>query len=346
MKRNNIFSRLLILPFLLSQSREEITSENPFSLRPLVGGQAIIEGVMMRNGDVYGLAVRRQDASIVACRRKWHTFFPKFIRTFPLLRGFPILIDTIYNGVSALNRSAVLVENEECQKLSRWQLVLSMILALVMAIALFVVAPHLLSLVMFWLDVGGNVDGLSFHIWDGFYKMFIFFGYLWGISLMPEIHRVFCFHGAEHKTIHAFETVQEVSTASADEMSRFHPRCGTTFLLFVITLSIILHAICVPPLIALCMPLTEFAKHALTILFKILLILPISAVSYEIIKVAAKLKKGFGATLLQAPGLFLQRLTTREPDDEQLSVAVAALHIALDSEDRFCVKTVPYTIVS
>ena len=341
-----MFSRLLILPFLLSQSRDEIEPGNPFSYRPLVGGQAIIEGVMMRNGDVYGLAVRRQDASIVACRREWRSFFPKALRTIPFLRGFPILVETLYNGVGALNHSAMLAEDEESQKLSRWQLVLSTLLALMLAIVLFVIVPHLLSLGMFWLNVGGNVEGLSFHVWDGFYKVSIFFCYLWCISLMPEIRRVFCFHGAEHKTIHAFETLQEVSAASTRAMSRFHPRCGTTFLLFVITLSIILHAICVPPLIALCMPLTEFAKHALTIFFKILLIIPISAFSYEIIKAAAKLKKGFTATLLQAPGLFLQRLTTREPDEEQLAVAVAALHIALDSEDQHCVKSVPYTVVS
>jgi len=305
-----------------------------------------MEGVMMRNGDRYGLAVRRQDNSIVACRRPWIALFPKLFSHIPLIRGFPVLIETVYNGVAALNGSATLAEENEKEHLSRWQVIASMIFAFAMAIALFVLAPHLLSFVMYWLHVGGDVEGVTFHIWDGFYKLCIFFAYLKCITLMPEIRRVFCFHGAEHKTIHAFEKEKDVTATAALAMSRFHPRCGTTFLLFVITLSIILHAVCVPFLLSLWPPTSEVVKHLLTIILKVLLIIPISAVSYEAIKAAAKLKGGALATFFQSPGLFLQRLTTQEPNCEHVEVAVVALHVALDdSDDKECVKTVPYTIV-
>ena len=331
---------------LLSQSRDEIDERDPSSYRPLVGGQAVLEGVMMRNGDMYGVAVRRQDSSIVACRRPWITFFPAALTKIPCIRGFPVLVETLYNGVGALNRSAVMMGEVEGQEISRWQLVVSMIVAAILAMLLFVVAPHLLSFGMFWLQISGDVEGISFHLWDGFYKVLIFFGYLWSISLVPDIRRVFCFHGAEHKTIHAFEKEREVSAATTMTMSRFHPRCGTTFLLFVVTLSIIIHAVCVPFFISFFLSISEISKHIITILIKILLIIPISALSYEIIKGAAKLKTGLLAYILQTPGLFLQRLTTREPNQEQVEVALVALHVVLDTEDQKCVKYVPYTTIS
>ena len=345
LRRNKqLFLHSLAFPALISQSIDEIDPSAPASERPLVGGQAVMEGVMMRNGDVYGLAVRRQDGSVVACRRPWRTFFSSPFFKIPFVRGFPVLLETLANGIGALNRPAVLAEAEENEQLSRWQLVLSMIIAVVMACALFLLAPHFLSLLMFWLNAGGNVEGLSFHLWDGFYKVCIFMGYLWLISLLPEIQRVLCYHGAEHKTIHAFEQADEVSVSTVLPMSRLHPRCGTTFLLFVITISIILHAVCVPLLLMLVHPAGELSKHALSLLFKLMLIIPISTLSYELIRFAATLQGGLKARLLQAPGLVLQRLTTKEPDASQVEVAVASLHVALDPEDRHVVDACDYDL--
>mgnify|MGYP005897821133 FL=1 len=220
---------------------------------------------------------------------------------------------------------------------------LATILALVMAIALFVVAPHLLSLIMLWLHLGGDVEGLSFHLWDGFFKCCIFMGYIRLISYVPDIRRVFQYHGAEHKTIHAFESGDEVSAAGAARMSRLHPRCGTTFLLFVICISIILHAVLVPLLLMIYTPQSAVAKHALTIAFKLLLMVPISALAYELIRYAARMPDGFWATLLRAPGLALQRLTTYEPDEAQLDVAVVALREALGPDAGDNIRTAPYT---
>lgn len=304
-----------------------------------------MEGVMMRNGDVYGLAVRQADGSIRAQCLPWfsltrHTWLRK-----PFLRGFPILLETLVNGIKALNRSVEAVAEGQDEELSGWHLALTLALALLMAVGLFVVAPHLLSLVMLWLHLGGDVEGLSFHLWDGFFKCCIFMAYIRLISYVPDIRRVFQYHGAEHKTIHAFEAGGEVSARAAAGMSRLHPRCGTTFLLFVICISIILHAVLVPLLLMLFTPQSAVAKHALTIAFKLLLMVPISALAYELIRYAARLPDGSWATMLRAPGLALQRLTTYEPDERQLDVAVVALREALGPEAGENIRTVPYTAV-
>ena len=159
---------------------------------------------------------------------------------------------------------------------------------------------------------------------------------------MPEIRRVFQYHGAEHKVIHAFEAGGDVDAATAARMSRLHPRCGTTFLLFVISISIILHAVLVPLLLFIYCPEGAVAKQALTIVFKLLLMVPISALAYELIRYAARMPDGFMATLLRAPGLTLQRMTTAEPDERQLDVAVVALREALGAQAGDNIITAPY----
>ena len=168
--------------------------------------------------------------------------------------------------------------------------------------------------------------------------------YIRAISWVPDIRRVFQYHGAEHKTIHAFESGQTVDADFAARMSRLHPRCGTTFLLFVICISIVLHAVLVPLLLAYWSPEQAWLKHAGTLLFKIALIVPISALAYELIRFAARLDDGIAATILRAPGLALQRLTTEEPDEGQLEVAIVALYEALGPEDGARVLTVPHSL--
>lgn len=299
---------------------------------PVVGGQAVMEGIMMRYGDAYALAVRCPDGRISARRLPWFSLTRHALLRKPFVRGFPVLLETLINGIKALNRSAEVQAESTEEPLEGWHLALTLALALCMAVLLFVVAPHGLSLLMQWVGVGGGVEGLSFHLWDGFYKCCIFMGYIWAISFVPDIRRVYQYHGAEHKTIHAFEAGGIVDAAAAGRMSRLHPRCGTTFLLFVICISIILHAVLVPALLALHTPQGSIAKHALTIGFKLLLIIPISSLAYELIRYAARLPEGLWANLLRTPGLVLQRLTTGEPDEPQLEVAVVALREALGDE--------------
>lgn len=303
-----------------------------------------MEGVMMRNGEVYGLAVRQPDGNILARRLPWFSLTRRPWLRLPFVRGFPILLETLVNGIRALNHSVEMAEggNGNTEPLSPWQTFLTLALALLMAVGLFVVAPHLLSLIMLWLHLGGDVEGLSFHIWDGFFKCCIFVAYIWIISLVPEIRRVFQYHGAEHKTIHAFESGSPVAATEARKLSRLHPRCGTTFLLFVICISIILQALLVPLLLSAWTPQSIIAKHTLSIGFKLLLVIPISALAYELIRYAARLPDGIWARLLRAPGLALQRLTAYEPDERQMEVAVVALAEALGRDAEAEIRTPPY----
>lgn len=295
----------------------------------------------MRNGDFYALAVRMPDGSIHAERLPWRVLTRASFFKLPFIRGFPILIETLVNGIQALNRSVVLSESgaDASEAVSPWQLFLGVVMACLMAAALFVLAPHLLSVAMLLLGLGGDVEGLSFHLWDGFFKCAIFILYVWLISFIPDIRKVFEYHGAEHKTIHAWETGEPVSARAAWRQSRLHPRCGTTFLLFVICVSIVAQALLVPLFLKIWSPEGAAAKHALSLFYKLLLTAPISAVSYELIKFAASLPQGSLAAALQSPGLFLQRLTTREPDQAQLEVAVVALAEAVGK--GWDVKTAP-----
>lgn len=303
---------------------------------PLVGGQAVMEGVLMRNGASYALAVRRPSGSISVESRRWRTMGPQGLRAVRFLRGFPILVETLSNGVRALNRSADLsMGDDDSSPMSRWQVALTLLMALGAAIVLFVAAPHLLAMGMEQLGLSGGMKGLSFHLWDGVFKFLMFIGYIVAISFMPDIRRVFQYHGAEHKTIHAFEKGGMVTVETARSCSRLHPRCGTTFLLFVLSVAIVLHAVLVPLLLMVWDPSSAVVRHAGIVCFKILLIAPVSALAYEIIRYAAALKSGFWGGILRAPGLFLQLLTTREPDDDQLEVAVAALREALGPESPY-----------
>lgn len=305
-----------------------------------IGGQAVMDGVMMRNGDVYGLAVRNASGAIIGQRLPWRTFLTRRWRRLPFIRGFPILLETLVNGIHALNRSAVLADS--AQQTDRLALCISVGMAFLLALALFIATPHLLSLAMQWLGLGGDVADFTFHIWDGFYKCAIFLAYIWLISFVPDIRRVFEYHGAEHKVIHAWETGTGIEANAAFYMSRLHPRCGTTFLLFVIVLSIILQAVIVPFCLHLWSPPGVFALHLWSLAIKLALIVPVSAAAYEMIRFAADLPQGFWRNILQTPGLLLQKLTTREPTREQLQVAIVALAEALDSEDAVFVHPAEY----
>jgi uncharacterized protein YqhQ len=304
-----------------------------------VGGQAVIEGVMMRARDRLAIAVRRPDGNIKVELRPWFSLTEHPWLKKPFVRGFPILLETMVNGIKALNWSAeeALVEEdehtgEEKSALSTWHIVLTMVAALAFALGLFVVLPHFFSVVMQWLGLSGDVNALSFHIWDGLFKMLMFVGYIMAISLMPDIRRVFQYHGAEHKTIWTFESGALLTPAAARNYSRLHPRCGTAFLLFVLALSIILFTVLVPLLLRIWAPEQFLLKHSYIVGLKLLLMVPVSSLSYELIRFSGKFHTNILCRMLCWPGLMLQGLTTKEPDDAQIEVAIAALECAVSEE--------------
>ncbi len=318
-----------------------LTSRLLVSAAPTVGGQAIMEGVMMRNQDRLAVAVRKPDGEILVEAWPWFSLTSNPWVKKPFLRGFPILLETLINGVKALNFSATQQVDEEIDgELKPWHLALTMAAAIGMAIVLFVVAPHMFSLGMKYLGLGGDVEGLSFHIWDGFFKLAIFLGYIISISFIPDIKRVFQYHGAEHKTIWAYEKAETLNPAEAQGFSRLHPRCGTTFVLFVLCISIVLHAFLVPLLLTFYTPGNVVAKHAYIVVVKLGLMVPISALAYEIIRFAGKHSGNVFCKALSFPGMVLQMLTTKEPDMEQLEVASAALRTALATETGFAAEQV------
>lgn len=308
-----------------------------------VGGQAVMEGIMMRNGDALALAVRKPDGQIVAVTRPWSTLFKSALARKRWVRGFPVLIETMINGIKALNLSAELAAEAEGEPLRPWQLAVTLAVAVGLALLLFVVIPHLLTIGLNALSISGGVEGLSFHLWDGLLKFAMFMGYIAAISFVPDIRRVFEYHGAEHKTIAAYEQGEDpVTPAAAARYSRLHPRCGTTFLLFVLSISILLHAVTVPALMLVWHPGNAFFKHTVIIGFKLLLMAPISALAYEAIRSAARITSPLLGKLLRGPGLLLQLLTTREPDEAQLQVGLVALREALGSNATADVITPEY----
>ncbi len=296
----------------------------------------------MRNAEVYGLALRR-GGEISAERRRWAVFLPSWVRKIRFVRGFPILMETLINGIRTLNRSAELLGEADEKPVEGWHLALTLAVALVFAVLLGVVLPHGITWLLSLAGLSGDVSGVSFQLWDGLVKLVILAAYIMAIGRLPEIHRVFQYHGAEHKTIHAFETGEPVTLELAAAQSRLHPRCGTTFLLFVVCVSVLLHTVLVPALLWLWTPESALVRHAGTLLFKIFLIAPVAACSYELIHAVARMKDGPLASLLRVPGLTLQRLTTAEPEREHLEVALVALREALGEGSPYTVVTAPYS---
>ena len=332
-----------LLALALSAS-EEVGRGKPCEQESLaVGGQAVMEGIMMRNGNVLALAVRKPDKQIVAVNRPWSLVFKSPLARRPFVRGFPTLIETMINGIKALNLSAELAAEAEGDPIKPWQMALTLAVAIGLALFLFVVVPHLLTIGLNALSISGGVEGLSFHLWDGVLKFAMFIGYIASISFVPDIRRVFQYHGAEHKSIAAYEQGENpVTPASARRYSRLHPRCGTTFLLFVLSISIILHAVTVPLLMLAWTPENAVIKHGVIIIFKLLLMAPISALAYEAIRSAARIKSPVLGAALRGPGLLLQMLTTREPDDEQIEVGLVALREALGDSATAVITTPEY----
>jgi uncharacterized protein YqhQ len=277
------------------------------------------------------VAVRRPSGQIVV---KSDPFRP-LTKRLPFLgglflRGPVVLIETLVQGLQALNFSAQQALEEEGESTCSWALTLTMAVSMLAGLAFFVVLPHLLSLWVGRLCSNGfGAESLCFHLTDGLIKVAFFVGYLGGISLMRDIRRVFEYHGAEHKSIYCFEAGQELTVANARAYSRLHPRCGTAFLLVVLVISIIIFILVFPLLPRLAE--AGWLNQLMQIVLKIVLMLPLVGVSYEVIRLAGKKGgKGLWGVMLW-PGLQLQRLTTREPSDDQIEIALTALKEAVNA---------------
>ncbi len=332
-----------------------------------IGGQAIIEGVMMRSPHAFVVAVRKSDGSIRLRRDQWfglgHKF--SFLRK-PFFRGVLMLIETMANGIVALNYSAnIAMDDEEREKAIKKGIseedyeknkkkkekisigtFLTIGVSFLFGILLFIMLPHGLTLFLEQ-SVGAmwGLDSFQFHAIDGVIKACIFLLYVYIIGFMPDVKRVFQYHGAEHMSISTFEAGEDLTIENARKYSTFHPRCGTTFIFFLLFISIILFSI-IFALVPIGVNHPFFVKHAEAILFKIVLTFPIAGISYELLKLLGKHSRSAWGKFFSAPGMFLQRLTTKVPDDKQLEVGLASIKSTLFLEENYKLREAGEKVIS
>jgi uncharacterized protein YqhQ len=302
-----------------------------------VGGQAVIEGVMMKAPKSLAVVVRKPNGEIAFKEdvlQPWSDRL-KFLK-WPVLRGTLTLIETLIQGFQALSFSAnqALEENEGEQEIGGWTMFLTLSVALLIGMGLFVALPHWISA---WLGTitsfAFGVESLTFHLIDGLIKIFFFIAYIWIISRFRDIRRIFQYHGAEHKSIFTYEAGEELTIANASRHSTLHPRCGTSFILLVLIISILAFSLLFPLLPKLA-SLPGWGKNVVYVLFKIVLMIPITGLAYEAIKFSGRKAHLPWVRRVILPGLWIQRLTTQEPSEDQIEVALQALSRVLAMEDQ------------
>ena len=304
-----------------SLSRPSITKKREDLLR--VGGQAVIEGVMMRSPHSMAVAVRRPNGEIVVKRERLNFFSEKkLFSKLPLVRGVMNLLSSLILGMKALNFSANQSLEEE-KEVSSWTMGLTFTFALCFGIFLFFLIPLFLTKWLRFAIPMVSTSGILFNLVDGILRLMIFLAYLWAISFFKEIRRIFEYHGAEHKSIFAFESGEKLMADRVKGYSHLHPRCGTSFLLIVMVVSIFVFAL---------------IPHQLSFGYKVasrVVFIPlIAGLAYEIIRFADQKREKKSVQYFIKPGLWLQRMTAREPSEDQIEVALRALHEVLEWEGR------------
>lgn len=283
-----------------------------------IGGQAVLEGVMMKNGDNYAVAVRKEDGSIVLRNETYKGFLADTpVRKIPIVRGFFVLIDSLTLGLRVTDYSASMYDPDEAAdpESPKEKFLTGLILAvsMVIAVALFILLPYgaasLLS------SLVGN-SGLLV-VFEGILRVAIFLLYIWGITAMEDIKRLYQYHGAEHKCINCLESGLPLTVENARKSTRLHKRCGSSFTMFVMLVSIVLFFF------------IRTDSHIMRIVLRILLIPVISGVSYEIIRLAGTSSNPV-IQLISKPGLWMQLMTTKEPDDDMIEVGIASVEAVFD----------------
>jgi uncharacterized protein YqhQ len=275
------------------------------------GGQAVIEGVMMRGPKRMAIAVRRPDGEIAIYQEEVKSVMQKYpILRLPILRGMVALVETMSTGITALMYSASQAMPDE-QQLSKKEMTMTTVAGFALAIGIFVIVPTLLTNYVKALSMNAIVT----HVVEGALRLGLFIGYLSVISLMKDIQRVYQYHGAEHKVINTYEAGDPLTVEYARKHSREHKRCGTSFLLYVVVISILFFS------------LIPVSNVWLRIVVRIAMLPVVAGLSYELIRLAGKYDNAF-VNIMSRPGMWLQGLTTREPDDSQLEVAIASFETA------------------
>ncbi|KUG23500.1 hypothetical protein ASZ90_006704 [hydrocarbon metagenome] len=276
----------------------------------IAGGQALLEGVMMRYGNKIAAAVRRPDKEIVFQEREYIPLTKRYkILGWMFIRGTITLFEMMIIGIKCLMFSAEVALSEEEKKPQGWEMYLSFVISFAVAIFFFVVVPA-----FFFTKIKILVSNLILlNILEGCVRLGIFLCFLSATLLMKDMRRTYMYHGAEHKTVFAWEHGQELTVENVKAFSTRHPRCGTSFILFVMIVSILVFSLLGRP---------DFLHR---VLYKILLLPVVAGISYEAIRFTGKYRHSKLVQLLSWPGLMLQKITTREPSDDQIEVAIAAM---------------------
>jgi uncharacterized protein YqhQ len=301
---------------------------DPCELDLAIGGQAVLEGVMMRSPNAIATAVRTPEQRIVIRKKPFRSVVRRLpFLNIPVLRGGVHLLETLGLGIDALMFSADQAASEDrvvgkrqwSEALMMWGVIA---FAFLLSLGLFFYLPLVLT------DLLGVKHSVWFNLVDGLFRVIMFVLYLWGISRFPDMARVFQYHGAEHKSIHAFENRRELSVAGARPFTTLHPRCGTSFLFFVMLISLVVFVFLGRP------------ENVGQRLVRLAFVPVIGGLAYEAIKLSGRFKNAPWLRPFIWPGLMLQRITTREPEDGQLEVGLAALKAVLTPEaDGFAEKT-------
>lgn len=294
-----------------------------------IGGQAVLEGIMMRHGDDYAVAVRKPDGEILVQKEEYHSVIKwKVLTKIPFIRGVFNFIDSMVLGIKTLMFSAEFYEDEEevksekelteeeiakKEKQEKWMMNATVAISVVIAVAVFMVLPYFLSSLLKPLMPSYHLRTLV----EGFVRIGIFILYIALISRMDDIQRTFMYHGAEHKCINCIEHGLPLTVDNVRISSRQHKRCGTSFLFFVLAISIIL------------LMLIQVESPLMRVIVRIALIPVIAGISYEVLKLAGRSENPI-INLLSRPGLAIQKLTTKEPDDSMIEVAIQAVEAVFD----------------
>lgn len=291
-----------------------------------IGGQAVLEGIMMKNGDRYAVAVRKQNKEIEVNVQDYHSIVPQAVRKIPFIRGIFNFVDSLVLGMKTLMFSAEFFEEEEGEareltaaeaaeeeKKESFVMTLVLMLSVVLAVAVFMILPYFLSGLLKKFIASRTL----LTILEGVIRLLIFLGYIALVSRMEDIQRTFMYHGAEHKCINCIEHGLDLNVENVRISSRQHKRCGTSFLFFVMIVSIIF-----------CFFITA-ESQVLRVVLRIALMPLIAGVSYEIIRLAGNSDNPL-VNLLSQPGLWVQNMTTKEPDDSMIEVAIQAVEAVFD----------------
>ncbi len=278
------------------------------------GGQAVIEGVLIRGKRTLSLACRRPNGEIYLYRERLDSPLHRTpLARAPFVRGIFVLGESLTHGIRMLQRSADIQLEEEEQRLGKGGNALMLLVTGLIALGVFVGIPYATTGALHRLIENAT----TLNIVEGFIRLFLFLGYLGLISLMPEIRRVFQYHGAEHMTIHAYEHQDPLDVEHVRPYPTAHPRCGTAFLLIVAVIAIALFTF-----MPRANPIVDLAA-------RLALVIPVAAIAYEVLKLGAAHERNPLMRFLVVPGLLLQRITTRRPDDGMIEVAIASLQEAV-----------------